>query len=167
MKNKPPLFDDNEILQSHLPAAALLAKLGYSYLPLDDANRLRGRMANVLLDDVLRAQLARINQITFKGRQRAFSQSSIEKAIQKLKDVSLIGGQIAAASDTYDLLTLGESFDETIDGETKAFSLRYIAGASRGTTSSTSPRSLRCRVSAAATPTGRTSCSSSMGFPSR
>lgn len=126
MNAQPALFDDNEGLQSQLPAATLLIKLGYSYLPIGDVTRLRGRIANVLLDAVLREQLARINQITYKGKQRAFSQTSIEKAIQKLKDVSLIGGQIAAASDTYDLLTLGESFEETIDGETKAFSLRYI-----------------------------------------
>jgi type I restriction enzyme R subunit len=120
------IFDDNEALQSQLPAISLCAKLGYDYLPIATVNTLRGRLGNVILDDVLRQQLVRINQITYKGRQRAFSQSSIEKAIQKLKDVSLIGGQNLASSDTYDLLTLGESFDETIDGETKAFSLRYI-----------------------------------------
>lgn len=120
-------FDDNEVLQSQLPAIVLLQKLGYEYLPASRVAELRGgRTSPVLLEPVLRAQLARINQITFKGKQRAFSAGSIEKAIQKLKDISLSGGRIAAAEDTYDLLTLGESFDETIDGDTKAFSLRYI-----------------------------------------
>ncbi|MEA2235830.1 MAG: type restriction enzyme subunit [Thermoanaerobaculia bacterium] len=120
-------FDDNEVLQSQLPAIVLLQKLGYEYLPAARVAELRGgRTSTVLLEPVLRAQLTRINQITFKGHQRAFSAASIEKAIQKLKDIGLSGGRVAAAEDAYDLLALGESFDETIDGHTKAFSLRYI-----------------------------------------
>src|SRR6202035_4990051 len=120
-------FDDNEMLQSQLPAIALLQKLGWAYLPGREAMAQRGgRTSAVLLEGILREQLARVNQITFKGRQRGFSAGSIGKAIQKIKDISLTGGRNAAAQDAYDLLTLGESFDETIDGETKSFSLRYI-----------------------------------------
>jgi type I restriction enzyme R subunit len=121
------VFDDSEVLQSQLPAIVLLQKLGWTYLPANEATVQRGgRTSAVLLDGILRQQLAHINQITFKGKQRAFSAGSIARAIQKIKDISLIGGTIIAAQEAYDLLTLGESFEETIDGETKAFTLRYI-----------------------------------------
>src|SRR5438874_7965792 len=109
-------FDDNEMLQSQLPAIALLLKVGWTYLPAREAIAQRGgRTSAVLLEGILRDQLSRINQITFKGRQRAFSAGSIAKAMQKIRDISLTGGRNAAAQDAYDLLTLGESFDETVD----------------------------------------------------
>jgi type I restriction enzyme R subunit len=120
-------FDTNEVLQSQLPAIVLLQKLGWTYLPAKEATSQRGgRTVSVLLDGILREQLARINQITYKGRQRAFSTGSIARAIQKIKDISLVSGTVAAAQDAYDLLTLGESFEETIDGATKSFSLHCI-----------------------------------------
>jgi len=120
-------FDDNEVLQSQLPAVVLLQKLGWRYLDTRDVSAQRGERASAaFLDGVLREQLMRVNQITHRGKQRAFSVGSVTRAIQKLRDISLVGGTVAAAQDAYDLLTLGESFDETIDGETKAFSLRYI-----------------------------------------
>lgn len=120
-------LDDNEVLQSQLPAIVLLQKLGWNHLPVNNVTVQRGgRTSAVLLDGILREQLTLINQITYKGRQRAFSTGSIARALQKLKDVSLVGGTVAAAQDAYDILTLGDSFEETIDGETKSFSLRYI-----------------------------------------
>src|SRR5687768_10085861 len=120
-------FDDIEVLQSQLPAIVMLEKLGYEYLPSAGVTALRGgRSSAILLESVLRDRLGQINQITFKGKQRAFSSVSIEKAIQKLKDVSLASGRITAAQQAHELITLGASFDETIDGDTKAFSLRYI-----------------------------------------
>lgn len=120
-------FDDTEVLQSQLTAIVLLQKLGWIYLTATNVTAQRGsRTSMALLDGVLRDQLTRLNQITYKGKQRAFSAGSIAHAIQKLKDISLVGGSIAASQDAFDLLTLGESFEETIDGETKAFSLHYI-----------------------------------------
>src|SRR5690606_26315328 len=50
----------------------------------------------------------------------------IAKAVQKLREVSLTQGQQTANELIYDLLTLPPTFDERIDGDTKAFSMSYI-----------------------------------------
>src|SRR5688572_17305583 len=104
------LFDDNEVLQSQLPVIVVLQKLGWTYVSANEVTIHRGgRSSAVLLDGILREQLARINQITFKGKQRAFSVGLVARAIQRIKDIVLVSGSVAAAQDAYDLLTLGES----------------------------------------------------------
>lgn len=119
--------DINEVEQSQLPALVLLQALGWTYLPVSDAEKARrGLHAGVLLEDVLAAQLARINTISWRGQQRAFSPKSIAEAIQRLKDVDLVGGTAKANEDTYNLLALGESFKEMVGDDTKSFSLQYI-----------------------------------------
>ncbi len=127
MTEEPMKFDANEVEQSQLPALALLQKLGFVYLPRAEALAMRGgKESGVLLEPEIAKALRKINQITYKGKQRGFSDASIQKAIQKLKDVSLVQGQQQANEDVYDMLVLGESFEENIDGDTKSFTLKYI-----------------------------------------
>jgi len=117
----------NEVEQSQLPALVLLQKLGFEYIPRAEAIAMRGgKQRGVLLEPILARSLKRINQFTYKGVQRSFSDSSIAKAVQKLKEVSLTQGQQTANEIVYDLLTLPPTFDEHIDGDTKAFSMSYI-----------------------------------------
>lgn len=122
---KPPSFQEGHI--SQLPALQFLQNLGYAYLSPEEALRLRGgKSSAVLLEDVLEAQLQKINRIQYKGGEYDFSQSSIQAAIYALKDVPLQEGLIAANETVYNLLTLGKAFEETLEGDKKSYTLQYI-----------------------------------------
>ena len=111
---------------SQIPALQLLINLGYEYVPPERALRLRGgRLGNVILDEVLREQLKRINRITYKGCEYLFSEENVQTAIQKLKSVRYDGLQ-RTNENVYDLLTLGTTLEQTIEGDSKSFNLRYI-----------------------------------------
>jgi type I restriction enzyme R subunit len=115
-----------EDLSSLLPAVGLLGKLGYRYLTPSENLALRGgRTSKLILENVLREQLLQFNSITFKGQQYAFSDSNIQKAVQALTDIPF-DSLMNTSEQVYDLLTLGKSLEQTIDGYTKSFSLHYI-----------------------------------------
>ncbi len=117
----------NEIEQSQLPALALLCKFGYTYLSATDLKAQRNNKdSHVLLEGILKQQLSTINTFTYKRKKRSFSEDNINKAIQTLKEVSPGHGRMKANERTYDLLTLGKSFNENIDGTSKSYSLNYI-----------------------------------------
>lgn len=65
---------------SQIPALQMLQKLGYEYLTPDEALAMRGgKMSNVLLEDVLRNQLRRINSIRVnRNKEELFSEQNIE-----------------------------------------------------------------------------------------
>lgn len=115
-----------EDLSSLLPALTLLDKLGYHYLTPSENLTLRGgRTSKLILESVLREQLQKFNSITFKGKHYAFSDSNIQKAMQALADIPF-DSLMNTSEQVYDLLTLGKSLEQTIDGYTKSFSLHYI-----------------------------------------
>jgi type I restriction enzyme R subunit len=119
-----PSFKEDHI--SQIPALQLLQHLGYTYLTPEEANRARGRRSsNVILDSILEEQLKGINKITFKGGQYDFTDSNIRSAIQALKDVPY-DGIVRTNEKVFDLLTLGKSFEQTIEGDTKSFNINYI-----------------------------------------
>ncbi len=69
-----------EALISQIPALRTLQQLGYHYLtPEEVAVARQGKMGRVLLEDVLTQQLRRLNKISFKGREVAFSEENIAK----------------------------------------------------------------------------------------
>lgn len=106
---------------SQLPAIQLLINLGYTYVPPEEAVRLRGgKTGGVLLDGILESQLRKLNRIRFKGQEYAFSEGNIQSAILSLKDV-LYDGLVRTNEKVYDLLTLGRSLPQTIHGDTKSF----------------------------------------------
>ncbi len=120
-----PSFLEDHI--SQIPALQLLQNLGYMYLrPQEVWLERKGRLSNMLLEDVLDKQLRKLNRITFKGQQHEFSDANIQDAIRTLKDVPTELGLIRANEKVYDLLSLGKSFEQTIDGSTKSFTLKYI-----------------------------------------
>lgn len=115
-----------EELISQIPALQLLINLGYIYLSPDQVNAARGgRLGNVLLDEVLERQLRKLNQITWRGRTVPFSDANIQQAILRLKNEPL-DGLTRTNEHVYNLLTLGTSLPQTIDGDTKSHTLRYI-----------------------------------------
>lgn len=113
---------------SQIPALQLLTQLGYRYLTPDEALKLRGNSkANLLLTSVLRDWLRDHNKITYKGQQLSFSESNIELAIQQLQDENSGGlGLVRTSEKLYERLTLGTTLTQTIDGDTRSFSLHYI-----------------------------------------
>ncbi|MFT3991725.1 MAG: type I restriction endonuclease subunit R [Luteolibacter sp.] len=118
--------DFKEALISQIPALRFLQQLGYDYLsPEEVAVERKGKLGRVLLEDTLARQLQRLNRISFKGKEVPFNQENIGKAIEALRDIPF-EGLVRTSEKVYDLLTLGKSLDQTIDGETKGFSLRYI-----------------------------------------
>lgn len=119
-----PSFQEDLI--SQLPALELLQKLGYDYLTSDQTVSARGgRLANVVLDQVLAEQLRRQNIIRFKGREYPFSEGNILAAVQALKDV-VDDGLLLTNEKVYDLLCLGKSLQQSIEGDSKSFQLDYI-----------------------------------------
>src|SRR5579859_6445713 len=80
-----PSFRENDA--SQLPALSLLMRLGYTYLSPEEALAARGgKTSNVLLEDILRAQLKAINSIQAGGNKTTyFTDANIEAGIQALK----------------------------------------------------------------------------------
>ena len=119
-------FHSNEEYQSQIPALALLASLGYTILPQAEALRLRqDKTATVLLEEVLRDQLKKINRIRHKGGEYLFSEENIQSAIQRLKSVPN-DGLLRTNETIYDLLTLGVSLEQVVEGDSRSFNLAYI-----------------------------------------
>ncbi|MCC5934801.1 MAG: type I restriction endonuclease subunit R [Balneolales bacterium] len=119
----PSYLEDHS---SQIPALLMLCRLGFSYLTPVEADMMRGTRSEVLLKPVLEEQLRKINSISFKGKQYPFSNHNISAAVQKISKLPLVSGLIKANEDLYHLLTLGTSFEETIEGDRKSFSLSYI-----------------------------------------
>lgn len=119
-----PSFLESHV--SQIPAIQLLQQMGFAYLsPEEVAVERRGRLGNVLLEDVLGNQLRRINRVRTKGKDLPFTDEAISQAIEKLRSVPF-DGLCRTAEKINDMLTLGISIDQTIEGETKGRSLRYI-----------------------------------------
>ncbi|WP_347990168.1 HsdR family type I site-specific deoxyribonuclease [Methylomonas sp. AM2-LC] len=120
------VHDYLEDLSSLLPAVVLLQKLGFNYLTSSEQLVLRsGRTSKCVLESVLAEQLQKFNSITFKGKQYPFSDGNIQKAVQALAGIPF-DSLMNTSEQVYDLLTLGKSLEQTIDGYTKSFSLHYI-----------------------------------------
>lgn len=115
-----------EWTDSQKPALTLLKKLGWQYISSEKAEKERGDiLSNVILEQILEERLQAINSFEYKGKDYKFSQSSIQSAVNTLKNVQ-DEGLVQTNEKIYDLLTLGRSFTETIQGDQKAFTLKYI-----------------------------------------
>lgn len=115
-----------EWTDSQKPAMFLLKKLGWQYLSPQQTEKERGGLfSNVLLEQILKKQLASINKFEYKGKSYQFSQSSVHSAVNALKNIT-DEGLVRTNEQVYDLITLGKSFTENIQGDQKAFTMRYI-----------------------------------------
>lgn len=119
-----PSFREEYI--SQIPALQLLKQLGFTYLAQDEALRRRGgKLRNAVLTDVLRSWLVANDEIRVKGQRHAFTAANIDQAIQQLLDEPY-DGLVRTNEKLYERLTLGTTLKQTIDGDSKSYSLRYI-----------------------------------------
>ena len=121
---KTPILSEDAI--SHLPALHLLQNLGWQYLKPDEALDLRGgKLSNVLLEGVLVPWLREHNLVRFKGKKLPFTEGNILSALQALKEIPF-DGLVRINEKIYDLLCLGKSLQQSVDGDIKSFTLHYI-----------------------------------------
>jgi len=123
--NKPSFKEDHI---SQIPALQMLIKLGYIYITQTEAEQLRGsKTSNVILDKVLREQLKSINKVQLSSTSSTeFSDGNIEAAIRKIKEVDMVEGYINASAKIYSMLTMGIALPQTVNGNTKDFTMQYI-----------------------------------------
>ena len=100
--------------------------MGYTYISPEDCAKQRGSRYHVLLKDILRGQLRRLNRYTYAGVENEFSSANIERAIEDL-DVPLFDGLVRTSEKIYDALLLGKSYPEVVgEGKLLSFNLKYI-----------------------------------------
>jgi type I restriction enzyme R subunit len=123
-----PQFPLNERGQSQVPALALLAKMGYSLLTGAEATALRGgRITQPLLTQVLYRQLEALNEVKYRdGETYPFTEAALRRAVLALEEVPLVEGLIRASENVSDLLRLGKSLEQTIRGDTRSYTCRYV-----------------------------------------
>ena len=121
-----PEFPLSEAGGAQLQALHTLSALGWHYLSRAEVERLRGnRRSEVLLQDVLRKQLGRINRIPYDGRNHPFSEENLHAAIQRLREQPF-QGLLRNNEASTDLLQLGTALPQRIDNLQREWSLRYI-----------------------------------------
>ncbi|MCF7837649.1 MAG: HsdR family type I site-specific deoxyribonuclease [Candidatus Marinimicrobia bacterium] len=115
-----------EKVQSQLPALQLLAELGWDYLTPEECVKLRGgRLGSAILEPVLLNHIREHCRFEFKGRDHPFTENAIANAVQALKAFRATGATYQNEQ-AYDLLCLGTSVPQTVDGDTKSFTINYI-----------------------------------------
>lgn len=111
---------------SQLPAIELLKSMGYIYISPEDCALQRGSNYQVILKDVLRGQLRRMNRYVYAGVENEFSSPNIERAIEDI-DEPLTDGLLRTSEKIYDVLLLGKSYPEIVgDGKMLSFNLKYV-----------------------------------------
>jgi len=119
-----PLMKEDHI--SQIPALQLLQNLGWEYLSPTEALHYRNeRTSAVLLDGILENQLREMNRIQYRGQEYPFTEGNIHTAVQSLKEV-IFDGLVRTNEKIYDLLCLGKSLQQSIQGDVKSFTLQYI-----------------------------------------
>ncbi len=119
---------DTEKHLSQLPALHLLQKMqpAWRLLTREEADRERGgKRSNVFLDGIFKESLARINRIELRGRSWPFTEGGLAEAIERLKRPRP-SGLLRINEELTDLLLLGTAVEQTVDGVTRAFQVRFI-----------------------------------------
>jgi len=115
-----------EKVQSQLPALQLLIQMGWEYLTPEEMVKLRGgRLGNTILEDILTEHIRTRCRFEFKGRTHPFTENAVQNAVQALKNFRATGAT-HQNEQAYDLLCLGTSIPQTVDGDTKSFTIDYI-----------------------------------------
>ena len=119
-------FPSNEQSLSQIPALMAFINLGYRYLTPKQAYEARDRkFNNVLLENILREQIHRMNRIRHRDGEYRFSEENVQAAIQKIKHPRYDGLR-KTNENIYDLLTLGTSLAQSIEGDSRSFTLNYV-----------------------------------------
>jgi len=119
----------DEAKQSQLPAVELLVNLGWEYLPASEALALRGDDdSKILLGEVLRRSLMRINSYEYAGQTYKFSESALATKVDELESTR-VEGIIDTSRDITDTIMPrlgGSSIEVFHDGQHESKSIRYI-----------------------------------------
>jgi type I restriction enzyme R subunit len=115
-----------EKVQSQLPALQILIQMGWEYLSPEEAVNLRGgRLGSTILEPILIDHIRNHCLYEFKGRTHPFTENAIQNAVQALKAFRATGAT-HQNEQAYDLLCLGTSVPQTVEGDTKSFTIDYI-----------------------------------------
>jgi len=115
-----------EKVQSQLPALQLLMHLGWAYLTPEETVNLRGgRLGSAILESILMEHIRSRCRYEFKGETRPFTENAILNAVQALKGFRATGAT-HQNEQAYDRLCLGTSVPQTVEGDTKSFTIDYI-----------------------------------------
>ena len=115
-----------EKVQSQLPALQLLMQLGWQYLTPEETVKLRGgRLGNTILEPILADHIRTQCCYEFKGATHPFTENATQNAVQALKGFRVTGATYQNEQ-AYDLLCLGTSVPQTIEGDTKSFTIDFI-----------------------------------------
>lgn len=133
MENRAPYGNQRDELpsylektQSQLPALHLLMQMGWRYLSPEDTIAMRGnRLGAAILEPILLDYIRNHCRYEFKGQTRCFTENAIQNAVQALKGFRATGAT-HQNEQAYDLLCLGTSVPQTIEGDTKSFTIKYI-----------------------------------------
>ena len=145
---------------SKKPALELLQAMGYTYLSPEECRQQRGSGYRVLLRDVLRGQLRKLNRYTYGGVENEFSAVNIEHAMDDL-EIPLTDGLVRTSEKIYDALMLGKSYKVIICLANYASTL---TGRTRRRTFTMSRKNLRWKAPMDSMMPARTSCFLSMEF---
>lgn len=74
---------------------------------------------------MLAKQLQRLNQIEYWGQKHDFSATNIQKAVEAISQFPYDALSTTSQA-LYDLMTLGKSLEQTIEGDKKSYTLKYI-----------------------------------------
>ncbi len=115
-----------DIGSPRIDALSTLIKIGYKYIPKSVLFAQRDEdLHNVLLENILRERLARINHIEHFGRIIPFKDGNISDAIQRLRSIR-DDGPNQTNEKVYNWLINGTSVEQTIENQTQHHSLRYV-----------------------------------------
>ncbi len=122
--NREEYYEDNI---SKFPARDLLMELGYNYISVEQCEKERkGNLYNVILKDVLKTQLKKMNSYYYCGERKEFSEESINRAVDDINE-PMADNLIVSSEKIYNALMLGKSYPETQeDGRTQEFNMKYI-----------------------------------------
>jgi type I restriction enzyme, R subunit len=122
----PSPIDLREVISSQIPALALLQNIGYTYITPAEALAYRqGKRSKVVLEDILTTQLHKLNQIEHRGKIHPFSDANIQTAVAAISQFPY-DALYTTSAQIYDLLGLGKSLEQTINGDKKSHQLKYI-----------------------------------------
>ncbi|HNP63500.1 MAG TPA: HsdR family type I site-specific deoxyribonuclease [Woeseiaceae bacterium] len=121
----------DELCASHIPALQVLMAMGYAYLPPEEALRRRGSTSDVLLRDVLVEELKK-RRFGWKGKEYPLSTNAIDQIVRELASPRLGEGLLTANQRIYDMLTLGYTVTEFVDGQKASVTIPIIDWGSDG-----------------------------------
>lgn len=121
-----PLPDTTEDAASKLTALHVLCSMGWKYLTPGEVDELRGgRRSSVLLEPILLRKLGEINRVNYRQRSEPFTEGALRAVANALREAGN-EGLMRESEKILDLLQLGKSVEQTIEGDTKSFTVRYV-----------------------------------------